>query len=149
MEKITATVTNVTVISDSTYPVVELELSAPIDGMINSRVDGKWTTEAGKVTKITINPSKLERNLRDVSETIAEFRSIIAQSFTRREFGAILHKATISVIPTLHKEGDIIEGFVDADGSFRSYSRDCFGYEIVDIHLTKRNLEMMDKLMFL
>lgn len=149
MEKTIATVTNVTVISDVTYPSVELELSNPIDGMIINRVDGRWVSELGKVTKIYINLNKLERNLREISDDIAEFRAIIARPFKGREFGAVLYKTTIAAIPTLHKKGDVIEGFVDADGNTRSYTRDCVSYEFVDVQLTKRNLEMMDKLMLL
>lgn len=139
--KTKVTVKSVKVHTDVEIPNVELTLEETIEGY-SKQADG--TFAKGDVDTISIQRSNLTRQLCDISEDIADYRSTIDHSFTQKDLGIILRRATLVIEREHHAAGEPT-GRRDADGNDKVYDRDCFTTEIVGITLTERALTKIDE----
>lgn len=139
--KTKVTVKSVKVYTDVEIPNVEIFFEETIEGY-SKQEDG--TFAKGDVNSFSIARSTLTRQLCDVSDDIADYRASIDHSFTQKDLGIILRRATLVIEREHHTAGELI-GTKRLDGSDRVYDRDCFTTDVVGVTLNERAIIRIDE----
>lgn len=145
MEKISVKVVSVKVYDDKDIPSVTLSLNKAIKGFAFERDDkGQVKDDACKevdVTDISIQRSKLTRQLCEVNELIDLYRGCRVAALGQKQFNLILKNATLSIVRTRHAEGEEQKDndgnpVLDKDGNVKTYGRDCYTTDVVGVTLS-------------
>ena len=145
MEKIKVTITGVRVFDAKEIPSVELQLAQSIKGYA-ARVENKVVKgyEETDVTSISMNRSRLTRELCAVNELIDEYRGCRPTAFDQKAFALILRGAELTIVREAHAAGEVVPDAKDKDGNDRVFNRDCYTTHIVGVQLTDRSVARLD-----
>ena len=145
MEKIKVTITGVRVFDAKEIPSVELQLAQPIKGYA-ARVENKVITgyEETDVTRISMNRSRLTRELCAVNELIDEYRGCRPTAFDQKAFALILRGAVLTIVREAHAAGEVMPDEKDKDGNEIVFKRDSYTTHIVGVQLTDRAVARLD-----
>lgn len=132
------TIKSVRVFVNEDSASVALTIDTPIPGFKLNR--DKNVIEEANVDTISFSRGSLTRQLCDLSDDIALYRSSRGQSFGQKEFGVILFGAKLTITRELKAAGEVIG---EGDSAY-VVERDCYITTITNVKLSDRAIRQLD-----
>lgn len=145
MAQVIVNLTRVQVFESEEFTNVNLVFNEQIDGFKKSVDDaGIVDFVEDKVNYLSIGRSALIAQLCEANDLIADYRATIDHSFGQKEFGIILRRGTVLTLNReRHSAGEVYGQ--DEDGNDLAFSRDSYTTDIIDVKLTPRSIEKLEK----
>ena len=144
MAQVIVNLTRVQVFESENGSNVNLVFNEAIKGF-QRNVDANGTVEyvEGDVNYVSMGLSKLTAQLCECNDMIGDYRCAIDHQFGQKEFGLILRGAILTLEREFHSAGEV--SGQNEDGTDVCYQRDCYTTEVVDVKLSKKAEDRLEK----